>query len=125
VYGMQDVTAVTGSGLIGYPKLWLKRRLGEAVFVPVGISGSYRLYPPDPGRSEIPPAVLAVIAGNKPAEPIVTVSLGRPFTYTRLRDELADEPDNKQKKHLDLMMRKIANLLPVTERGAYGPVTSL
>jgi hypothetical protein len=28
--------------------------------------------------------------------------------------------DHKQKKHLDLMMGKVAELLPTTERGYYG-----
>lgn len=117
--GIQEVTSVTGSGLIGYPKFWLKRKLGEAVFVPVGISGSYRMYPPDPGRNEISPEVMAGIVKGGPTEPIVAVSAGRPFTYADLRDEVGEEPDPKEQKHLDLMMSKVARLLPAGERGRY------
>lgn len=117
--GMQDVMQITGSGLIGYPKFWLKRGRGEAVFMPVGISGSYRMYPPDPGRDRISPEVVMGISGDGPSAPIVSISAGNPYTYTELRDEFKEEPDSKRKDHLDLMMRKVAELLPETERGHY------
>jgi 1-acyl-sn-glycerol-3-phosphate acyltransferase len=119
VHGAQEVTSATGSGLIGYPRFWLKRKLGEAVFVPVGISGSYRLYPPDPGRNEIPSEVIANILGGGPADPLVDISAGTPFTYAELRDEIGEEPNPKQTKHLYLMMNKVATLLPAEERGYY------
>lgn len=122
LHGMQEVTSVTGSGLLGYPKFWLKRKLGEAVYVPIGISGSYRLYPPDPGRSEIPDEVIANIVEGGRSEALVTVSVGSPFTYTDLRDAVGGEPDHRQKNHLELMMGKVAELLPAAERGHYtGP----
>lgn len=119
VNGMQEVTPLTGSGLIGYPKFWLNRRLAEAVFLPVGISGSYRLYPPDPGRSEISPTVVAGILGVGRIDAMATVSAGNPFTYADLRDEIGEEPDNKKEEHLNLMMGKVAELLPAAERGYY------
>jgi 1-acyl-sn-glycerol-3-phosphate acyltransferase len=117
--GMQEVTATTGSGLVGYPKFWLKRKHGEAVYLPVGISGSYRLYPADPGRSEIPAEVIAGIVEGRPSPALVTVSVGRPFTFTELRDAVDGEPDHRQTSHLDLMMGKVAELLLAEERGHY------
>jgi 1-acyl-sn-glycerol-3-phosphate acyltransferase len=119
VNGIQEVTPVTGGGLIGYPKFWLRRRLGEAVFIPIGISGSYRIYPPDSGRNEISPTVIAGILEGGRAEAMVAISAGKPFTYAELRDEVEEEPDPKQKKHLDLMMAKVAELLPTAEKGYY------
>ena len=119
VNGMREVTSITGSGLVGYPKYWRKRKLGEAVYLPVGISGSYRLYPPDPGRSVIPVEVIADIVAGGPVEPLVTVSLGRPFTFTELTDAVGGEPDHREISHLDLMMGKVADLLPPEERGRY------
>jgi hypothetical protein len=117
--GVQEVTAVNGSGLVGYPKFWLRRKLGHAVYLPIGISGSYRLYPPDRDRSEISPEVIAHILGDGGTEALVTVSAGTPFTYADLRDAIGDEPDHNQKRHLDLMMGKVAELLPVEEQGYY------
>ena len=119
VNGMQDVTPITGGGLIGYPRFWVNRGLGEAVFLPIGISGSYRMYPPDSDRNEISPRVIMGILGDRPVEPMVTISAGNPFSYSDLRDEVREEPNNKQKKHIDLMMSKVAELLPATERGNY------
>ncbi|HEY1970136.1 MAG TPA: hypothetical protein VGH89_19430 [Pseudonocardia sp.] len=119
LHGMQEVTALNGSGLVGYPKFWLKRKLGQAVYLPIGISGSYRIYPPDPGRNEIAPEVIAGILGDGETEALVTVSAGSPFTYTELRDEIGEEPDHKQNGHLELMMGKVAELLPTEEQGYY------
>jgi 1-acyl-sn-glycerol-3-phosphate acyltransferase len=120
VNGMREVLPSTGGGLIGYPKFWLNRGLGEAVFIPIGISGSYRLYPPDEGRNEISPEVIAGILGDGRIEAVVTISVGSPYTYSDLRGEAEGELDHKQRKHLDLMMGKVAELLPTTERGYYG-----
>jgi 1-acyl-sn-glycerol-3-phosphate acyltransferase len=117
--GIQEVTPVTGSGLIGYPKSWLKRGLGEAAFMPIGISGSYRVYPPDSGQNKISPEVITGILGSGRIEALVAISAGKPYTYADLRDEVEEDPDPKQKKHLDLMMGKIAGLLPAAERGCY------
>lgn len=117
--GMQKVTAVNGSGLIGYPKFWLKRQMGQAVYLPIGISGSYRLYPPDPGRNEITPEVIAGILGDGKIQALVSVSAGSPFTYTELRDAIGAEPDHKHNRHLDLLMGKVAQLLPTEEQGYY------
>lgn len=123
VNGMREVTSDNGSGLIGYPKFWFKRKLGHAVYLPVSISGSYRVYPPDPGRSVISPDVIAGILGDGHTEPLVTVSVGTPFSYPRLREALGEEPDHKQKRHLDLLMGKVAQLLPAEERGYYHSAT--
>jgi hypothetical protein len=119
VNGMQEVTALNGSGLVGYPKFWLKRKLGNAVYLPIGISGSYRLYPPDPGRNEIAPEVIAGIVGGGETNALVAVSAGTPFTYTDLRDAIGEEPDHKQETHLEFMMGKVAELLPTEEQGYY------
>lgn len=123
VNGMREVLPSTGGGLIGYPKFWLNRGLGEAVFMPIGISGSYRLYPPDWGRNEISPEVIAGILGDGQIEPAVTIFAGNPYTYSDLRSEVGGELDHKQTKHLDLMMGKVAELLPATERGYYAAPT--
>lgn len=116
VNGLQEVTSTTGSGLIGYPKFWLKRKLGEAVFVPVGISGSYRVYPP--GATISQEVLISIVEGTH-IDPLVTISAGSPFTYNDLREEVNGEPDHKQKNHLDLLMSKVAEILPAPERGHY------
>lgn len=78
-----------------------------APIVPVGISGSDRVWPkgqrlPHPGGR-------------------VTVSIGRPF---RAADELPEGTDRANAKRLatSLIMRRIADLLPPRQRGAYGAV---
>jgi 1-acyl-sn-glycerol-3-phosphate acyltransferase len=121
--GIQEVTPGTGSGLIGFPRSWLKRRMGEAVFIPVGISGSYRLYPPDPGRNEISPRVITDILEGEPTEALVVASTGDPFTYADLKDGAGEEPDPKNKRHLNIMMDKVAELLPAEQGGFYNLTT--
>lgn len=76
-----------------------------APIVPVGIAGSYERWPrgqkiPHPGGR-------------------VTVRVGEPF---RLADELPDGLDRKAATPLatDLIMRRIAALLPPEQRGRYG-----
>jgi hypothetical protein len=90
-----------------------------SLFEPLYLDRGYGPDPPDPGRNEIVPEVMAGIARGGPVEPIVTVSPGGPFTYADLKDELGEEPDPKQQTHLDLMMSKVAQLLPAGERGRY------
>lgn len=77
----------------------------DATILPIGISGSQRVWPrgqklPHPGGR-------------------VSVRIGRPF---RLADELPADVDRKAAKRLatDHIMRRIAELLPVDQRGAYG-----
>jgi 1-acyl-sn-glycerol-3-phosphate acyltransferase len=76
-----------------------------APIVPIGIAGSYRVWPrgqklPHPGGR-------------------VIVRVGAPF---RLGDELPPGTDRKAAKGLatDLIMRRIAALLPPAQRGRYG-----
>jgi 1-acyl-sn-glycerol-3-phosphate acyltransferase len=76
-----------------------------APIVPVGIAGSYGVWPrgqrlPHPGGR-------------------VTVRIGSPF---RLADELPSGTDRRAAKGLatDLIMRRIAALLPPDQRGPYG-----
>jgi 1-acyl-sn-glycerol-3-phosphate acyltransferase len=85
----------------------LALRAGASI-VPVGISGSYERWPrgqklPHPGGR-------------------VTVRVGSPF---RLADELAADLDRRAAKSAatDLIMRKIAALLPESQRGRYGAAT--
>ena len=82
----------------------LALRTGSPI-VPVGISGSYGVWPrgqklPHPGGR-------------------VTLRVGSPF---RLADELPQGTDRKAAKGLatDLIMRRIAALLPPSQRGRYG-----
>lgn len=82
----------------------LALRTGSPI-VPVGISGSYGVWPrgqklPHPGGR-------------------VTLRVGSPF---RLADELPEGTDRKAAKGLatDLIMRRIAALLPPSQRGRYG-----
>ncbi len=84
----------------------LALRTGSPI-VPVGISGSYGVWPrgqklPHPGGR-------------------VTLRVGSPF---RLADELPQGTDRKAAKGLatDLIMRRIAALLPPSQRGRYGDV---
>jgi 1-acyl-sn-glycerol-3-phosphate acyltransferase len=76
-----------------------------AVIVPVGISGSYAVWPR--GRNLPRP-------GGR-----VTVRVGSPF---RVDDELPPGTDRKAAKALatEIIMRRIAALLPEPQRGAYG-----
>jgi 1-acyl-sn-glycerol-3-phosphate acyltransferase len=85
----------------------LALRAGASI-VPVGISGSYERWPrgqklPHPGGR-------------------VTVRVGSPF---RLADELPADLDRRAAKSAatDLIMRKIAALLPESQRGRYGAAT--
>jgi len=85
----------------------LALRAGASI-VPVGISGSYERWPrgqklPHPGGR-------------------VTVRVGSPF---RLADELPADLDRRAAKSAatDLIMRKIAALLPEPQRGRYGAAT--
>jgi 1-acyl-sn-glycerol-3-phosphate acyltransferase len=78
-----------------------------APIVPVGISGSHRVWPkgqrlPHPGGR-------------------VTVHVGRPF---RPADELPESTDRTTAKRLTtrMIMNRIADLLPPRQRGAYGVV---
>jgi len=82
----------------------LALRTGSPI-VPVGIAGSFDVWPrgqrlPHPGGR-------------------VTLRVGTPF---RLADELPAGTDRKAAKGLatDLMMRRIAGLLPPSQRGRYG-----
>jgi 1-acyl-sn-glycerol-3-phosphate acyltransferase len=77
----------------------------SAPILPVGIGGSFGVWPrgqklPHPGGH-------------------VTVRVGRPF---RLADDLPPGIDRKAAKPLatDLIMRRIAELLPAAQRGVYG-----
>lgn len=77
----------------------------DATILPIGIGGSQRVWPrgqklPHPGGR-------------------VTVRIGRPF---RLADALPADADRKTAKRLatEHIMRRIAELLPVDQRGAYG-----
>jgi 1-acyl-sn-glycerol-3-phosphate acyltransferase len=79
-----------------------------APIVPVGVSGSYERWPrgqklPHPGGR-------------------VTVRVGSPF---RLADELSPDLDRRAAKSAatDLIMRKIAALVPEGQRGRYGTIT--
>ena len=76
-----------------------------AVIVPVGIAGSYAVWP----------------RGRKLPRPggRVTVRVGSPF---RVDDELPPGTDRKAAKTLatEIIMRRIAALLPERQRGAYG-----
>lgn len=79
-----------------------------APIVPVGVSGSYERWPrgqklPHPGGR-------------------VTVRVGSPF---RLADELPPDLDRRAAKSAatDLIMRKIAALVPEGQRGRYGTIT--
>ena len=85
----------------------LALRTGASI-VPVGISGSYERWPrgqklPHPGGR-------------------VTVRVGSPF---RLADALPADLDRRAAKSAatDLIMRKIAALLPESQRGRYGAAT--
>ena len=85
----------------------LALRAGASI-VPVGISGSYERWPrgqklPHPGGR-------------------VTVRVGSPF---RLADALPADLDRRAAKSAatDLIMRKIAALLPESQRGRYGAAT--
>ena len=76
-----------------------------APIVPIGIGGSNGVWPrgqklPHPGGR-------------------VTVRVGRPF---RLADELPPGTDRRTAKGLatDIIMRRIAELLPARQRGVYG-----
>ena len=76
--------------------------------MPVGVSGSYERWPrgqklPHPGGR-------------------VTVRVGSPF---RLADELPPDLDRRAAKSAatDLIMRKIAALVPEGQRGRYGTIT--
>lgn len=82
----------------------LALRTGSPI-VPVGISGSYGVWPrgqklPHPGGR-------------------VTLRVGSPF---RLAEELPQGTDRRAAKGLatDLIMRRIADLLPPSQRGRYG-----
>jgi 1-acyl-sn-glycerol-3-phosphate acyltransferase len=81
-----------------------------APIVPVGIGGSYRVWPrgqklPHPGGR-------------------VTVRVGSPF---RLADELPEGTDRRAAKSLgtEVIMRRIAALLPPDQRGRYAGSTDL
>jgi 1-acyl-sn-glycerol-3-phosphate acyltransferase len=85
----------------------LALRTGSPI-VPVGVSGSYERWPrgqklPHPGGR-------------------VTVRVGSPF---RLADELPPDLDRRAAKSAatDLIMRKIAALVPEGQRGRYGTIT--
>lgn len=85
----------------------LALRTGSPI-VPVGVSGSYERWPrgqklPHPGGR-------------------VTVRVGSPF---RLADELRPDLDRRAAKSAatDLIMRKIAALVPEGQRGRYGTIT--
>ena len=79
----------------------------NAPIVPIGVADSDRVWP----RGQKLPRPRA---GNR-----VTVRVGTPF---RLADELPAGVDRKTAKGLatDLIMRRIAALLPERQRGAYG-----
>ena len=82
----------------------LAQRTGASI-VPIGVDGAYRVWPkgqrlPHPGGH-------------------ITVRVGRPF---RVADELPPGTDRKSAKGLatTLIMRRIAALLPLGQRGIYG-----
>jgi len=100
--GTRSHDGALGQGRDGVAVLALRT---GAPIVPIAIAGSYAVWPrgqrlPHPGGH-------------------VTVRIGTPFG---LADELPPEIDRKAAKGLatDLIMRRIAALLPAAQRGAYG-----
>jgi 1-acyl-sn-glycerol-3-phosphate acyltransferase len=102
--GTRSHDGTLGAGRDGVAVLALRT---GAPIVPVGISGSYERWPrgqklPHPGGR-------------------VTVRVGPPF---RLADELPADLDRRAAKSAatDLIMRRIAALLPERQRGRYGTI---
>lgn len=100
--GTRSHDGTLGEGRDGVAVLALRT---GAPIVPVGVSGSYERWPrgqrlPSPGGR-------------------VTVRVGSPF---RLADVLPPDMDRRAAKTAatDLIMRRIAELLPERQRGAYG-----
>ncbi len=100
--GTRSHDGALGRGRDGVAVLALR---SGAPIVPIGIAGSYAVWPrgqklPHPGGH-------------------VTVRVGSPF---RLADELPAGSDRRAAKGLatDLIMRRIAGLLPPSQRGPYG-----
>lgn len=79
--------------------------LSESYVVPVGISGTEKVLPHSFLKKRILPNLLSP----------VTVSVGEPMEVSLLRQEAAFD----KQKEVDLIMRRVASLLPEKYRGVY------
>ena len=85
--------AYTGAALIAYR--------GKATILPVGITGSHRL----------------IRYGFTLRRPLVTANIGKPFTLPPAQGKLTKE---QLSSATDIIMGKVAELLPESYRGYYG-----
>jgi 1-acyl-sn-glycerol-3-phosphate acyltransferase len=114
IFGMQEVEG--GGIFLRCVKFW-QTQGRKSVLLPVGIVNSYKTFNPD--NYDLPKAMIEMLAGNSEVVKLVDAAVGEPKTVDDLSTELENELDAKSKEHIDLLMKKIAKLLPNEAKGYY------
>jgi len=114
IYGMQEVAG--GGILLRCISFWQAQKKKSAM-LPVGILNSYKTF--DPDDYDVPKSLLDMIAGVGDVERVVDIEVGKPFTDEEYVKELGSPLDPKSQNHIDLLMKKIAILLPDEAKGYY------
>lgn len=85
-----------------------KHKARGVVLLPVGISGTNLIVPPD--NDGIPEEILDIVTGKTEASVVANATIGEPFVVNA---------DNVGNYPMDGLMKKVANLLPTESRGVY------